>query len=392
MLYGGPSQLETWDMKPDAPREIRGEYLPIRTNTPGRRVSEHLPHCAKILDRLAVVRSMTHTINNHSSAMYQAMVGRAPVKDMPVIGIDRTQDFPNYASTLTYLSAGRGPLPAVALPHVMKNVVDLPGQNAGFLGGAYDPMQIVGNPNQPNFRVRNLQTAIGKARVNERMNLRNSLASDTGIRANDVDQYQQRAHELLNSQSVSGAFDLKRESSKSRERYGRSKLGQSLLMARRLVESGVRFVNVHDGITNGNATNWDSHNRLFPRHRELLPPFDQGFSALIEDLEVRGLLDSTLVIAMGEFGRTPRINRNAGRDHWPNCYSLVMAGGGVVGGAVHGESDKFAALPESDPVSPGDIAATVFWRFGLDPRREIVDPLGRPFPIATGQPVKAIFS
>jgi hypothetical protein len=203
--------------------------------------------------------------------------------------------------------------------------------------------------------------------------------------------YQQRALDLISSESVRRSFDMSREDVKTRERYGRNLLGQSLLLARRLVEGGVNFVTVFDGERNGQDANWDSHQTIFPRHRQLIPPADQGFSALIEDLEARGMLDSTLVIEMGEFGRTPTINGSAGRDHWPDCYTVVMAGGGVRGGTVYGASDKVGAYPDRDPVSPADLAATILWSFGIDPAREVHDQTGRPLKMADGQPLAALF-
>ncbi len=204
--------------------------------------------------------------------------------------------------------------------------------------------------------------------------------------------YQQRALDLLHSPRARRAFDLTREPDRLRERYGRTRLGQSLLLARRLVEAGVRFVNVNDKVHNGQLENWDSHENNFPRLKDdLLPPADQAFSALVEDLDARGLLASTLVVALAEFGRTPKINKTAGRDHWPDCFSIVLAGGGVQGGAVYGSSDRHAAYPASDPVSPGDLAATLYWRFGLDPAAEVRDLTGRPYRLAEGEPLRRLF-
>src|SRR5262249_9115456 len=189
------------------------------------------------------------------------------------------------------------------------------------------------------------------------------------------------------------AFDLSREGPALRDRYGRTTLGQSLLLARRLVEAGVRFVNVNDKVHNGQLANWDSHENNFGRLKnDLLPPADRAFSALIEDLEARGLLATTLVVALAEFGRTPQINRAAGRDHWPDCYSIVLAGGGIHGGAVYGASDKIGAFPAADPVTPGDLAATLFWRFGLDPAAEVHDLTGRPYRLAEGEPIRRLFA
>jgi uncharacterized protein (DUF1501 family) len=205
--------------------------------------------------------------------------------------------------------------------------------------------------------------------------------------------FQQRAFELLRSEQVRRAFDLSQESAAVRERYGRNTLGQSLLLARRLVEGGVRFVNVNDKVSNGQLANWDSHENNFARLKnDLLPPADRAFSALIEDLDSRGLLESTLVVALAEFGRTPRINAAAGRDHWPDCFSAVLAGGGVRGGAVYGSSDRMGAYPASDPVSPGDLAATLFERFGLDAATEVRDVTGRPYRIADGEPLRRLFA
>ncbi len=204
--------------------------------------------------------------------------------------------------------------------------------------------------------------------------------------------YQERAFNLLRSASVRRAFDIGAEAPPLRERYGRNTFGQSMLLARRLVEAGVRLVNVNDKVTNGQVTNWDSHENNFGRLKnDLLPPADQGFSALIEDLEARGLLESTLVVAVAEFGRTPKINKNAGRDHWPDCFTVVLAGGGVRGGTVHGASDHIAAFPALDPVTPVDLAATIFWRLGLDPAAQVRDLTGRPYLIADGEPLTRLF-
>lgn len=402
MLYGGPSHLDTWDMKPHAPSEIRGEYRPIRSSVPGQVVCEHLPAFSKVADHTALVRAMHHELTNHNSAMYQALIGREPTSNNEILGADRSRDFPNCGATLSYaaangqLPAGASPLTSVALPHVLHNVVDLPGQNAGFLGARFDPMQIIGDPNQPNFEVRNLSLpgGVSEGRMNDRRALRQILDRQIGSETDgsELDDYQQKAFDLLHSDTVKTAFSLDRETDNVRDRYGRSKLGQSLLLSRRLVESGVRFINVHDGVRNGQNANWDSHATIFPRHRELLAPLDVGLSALIEDLDERGLLDSTLVIVMGEFGRTPRINTNGGRDHWPNCYTALLAGGGITGGATYGASDRNGAYPQSHPVTPGDLAATIFWRFGLNPLHEITDLLDRPFPMAAGEPIESLFS
>jgi uncharacterized protein (DUF1501 family) len=270
----------------------------------------------------------------------------------------------------------------------MYNVVRLPGQTAGYLGSAYNAVQVEGDPNAPHFRLGELDVPANM--TPERLGQRQNLLRQMDRRP--MDPLYRKAFTLLSSAEVRRAFDIGREDARTRERYGRNVLGQSLLLARRLVEAGVRFVNVNDKVHNGQDANWDSHEHVFPRHKDhLLPPADQAFSALLEDLEARGLLGSTLVVATGEFGRTPRVNKNAGRDHWPDCFSVVLAGGGVQGGAVHGSSDKIGAYPDLDPVTPGDLAATLFWCFGLDPATELRDPVGRPYRLAEGRPLTELF-
>jgi hypothetical protein len=398
--YGGPSHLDTWDLKPNAPREVSGEFRPIATRVPGIQVGEHLPRCARLMDRLAIIRSLHHPMRNHNAAAVESLCGRHPLKGDLELLADDPNCFPCYGATLSYLTPGHRDVPIhVALPHVMYNVVQLPGQTAGFLGAAYQPFQVTRDPNAPDFQVGELglPADLPPARLEDRRSLLNLV--DAQIRRADrragrgaMTVYQQRAFDLLRSQTVRRAFDLSRETPAGRERYGRHTLGQSLLLARRLVEAGVRFVNVNDKIANGQTANWDSHENNFGRLKnDLLPPADQAFSALIEDLDARGLLATTLVIALAEFGRTPQINPHAGRDHWPDCFSAVLAGGGVKGGRVYGSSDRIGAFPASDPVTPGDLAATLFWRFGLDLATEIRDLTGRPYRLADGEPVQDLF-
>lgn len=398
--YGGPSHLDTWDTKPLAPREIRGEFQPIATRVPGFHVGEHLPRCARITDKLAVIRSLHHPMRNHNSAAVEALCGRTPLRgDLELLN-DDPNSVPCYGAALSHLAPSRTAVPThVALPHVMYNVVTLPGQNAGFLGAAHNPFQVTRDPNHPDFRVDTLEMPadLTLARLDERHTLlgrmeTQSRRADRRARSGAMSVYQQRAFDLLRSAQVRRAFAIENETATVRERYGRHTLGQSLLLARRLVESGVRFVNVNDKIRNGQLANWDSHENNFGRLKDdLLPPADQAFSALIEDLHTRGLLDTTLVIALAEFGRTPRVNTNAGRDHWPDCFSAVLAGGGVRGGAIHGASDRHGAYPAADPVSPGDLAATLFWRFGLDPTTELRDLTSRPYRLAEGEQIRRLF-
>ena len=399
-FYGGPSQLDTWDLKPDAPAEVRGAFRPVATTVPGLRVCEHLPRCARVMHKLAVVRSLHHPMRNHNAAAVEALCGHTPLGgDAELLG-DSANNFPCYGSVVTrHLPRPRDVPAHVALPHVMYNVVKLPGQSAGFLGAAYHPFQVSGDPNNPSFRVEELvlPADLPLARLDSRRSLRALLdgqaaRADGLAAAGTMDVYQERALDLLRSPRVRRAFDLSRETAPVRDRYGRHKLGQSMLLARRLVQAGVRFVNVNDKVRNGQLANWDSHQNNFGRLKDdLLPPADQALAALIDDLDAHGLLASTLVIALAEFGRTPRINKDAGRDHWPDCFSIVLAGGGVQGGAVYGASDRFGAYPAADPVTPGDLAATLYWRFGLDPATEVRDLTGRPYPLATGQPLRRLF-
>ena len=393
--YGGPSQFETYDPKPNAPQGIRGEYATISTAVPGVAIGEYLPRVAKIMDRLTVIRSMHHPMRNHNAAAAEVFTGRTPAGGDLELLADEARSFPTLGSSVAFgLGERAHTLPFVALPYTIFNVVQLPGQTPGVLGGAYDRFQVTGDPNNPNFRIQALQPPPGRPTLDmaSRKDLLHQLDQMPPVGpTSQMRTYQERALELVSSDAVRRSFDLSREDARLRDRYGRHRLGQSLLLARRLVESGVNFVTVFDGRTNGQEANWDSHLNVFPRHRQLIPPADEGFSALIEDLEGRGLLASTLVVVMGEFGRTPKINGNAGRDHWPDCFSIVLAGGGLRGGVVYGASDKIGAYPDRDPVSPADLAATIFWRFGIDPSLEIHDPTNRPFRLADGQPLVPLF-
>jgi hypothetical protein len=388
--YGGPSHLDTLDPKPDAPAEVRGEYRAVATAVPGVRLCEHLPRTARLLDRVALVRSLHHPMRNHNAAAAEALTGRTPAGGDQELLADDPRGLPTLGSAVSYALGPRAHvLPYVALPYTLYNVVQLPGQSPGLLGGAYDRFQVEGDPSAPGFRLAALD---GAADLGRRAALLRRLdrAPLSGRAARAV-VYRERALRLLASPEVRGLFDLAREPPRLRERYGRHRLGQSLLLARRLVEGGVNFVAAFDGQTNGQDANWDSHERLFARHRQLLPPSDQAVSALVEDLAARGLLDTTLVVALGEFGRTPRVNASGGRDHWPDCYSVLLAGGGVTGGAVHGASDRLGAYPAADPVTPADLAATIYWRFGIDPAAEVRDQTGRPFRLAEGEPIRRLF-
>lgn len=426
-FYGGPSHLDTFDMKPNAPAEVRGQFNSISTSVPGIRVCELLPKTARVVDRLAIIRSMHHPMSNHNAAAFTTLCGRNPLKgDLEILGTDRN-DPPCYGAALSANLPERPGLPAfVALPHVMYNVVQLPGQVAGFLGSAHNAFQVNADPSAANFQLGELvlpsEVSIerldnravllkklddhrhrAEARTGAFTSLRESKRSGSTPVATVTasvnplldprDVYTEKAFRLLHSPAVRKAFQLAAECPRQRDRYGWTKLGQSALLARRLVEAGVRFITVYDGQYNGQTANWDAHENVFSRLKnDLVPPADQALAALIEDLTGRGMLEETLVIAMGEFGRTPKVNGNAGRDHWPNCYTVLLAGGGIHGGITFGTSDKLGAYPDTNAVTPADLAATLFWRFGLDATREMIDLTGRPYKLADGQPIRALFA
>jgi hypothetical protein len=419
--YGGPSHLDMFDMKPNAPAEVRGAFKPISTSVPGLRISEHLPLTARIMHKVTVIRSLHHGMRNHDSACAETLTGRAPPGGDKENFIPQSESavFPSYGASLSYLRRGRAaPLPHAALPFFIHNVVHVPGQMGGFLGAAYHPFLIEGDPDTLTYRSEALRLP---ADVNAaRLGGRQSLLERMSERAAGADAITpmgplyQKAFDLLRSEAVRRALAIEEEPLRIRERYGlgtrgqsfqdgpmgdngahlgigRNLRGQNLLLARRLVEAGVPFVTVSDFKQQGK--NWDSHAQNFSQLKDhLLPPADRAFSALIEDLDARGLLDTTLVVALGEFGRTPKINAQAGRDHWPDCYSALLAGGGVKGGFVYGASDKIGAFPTADPVTPADLAATVLWRFGIDPATEIRDFTGRPYKAAEGEPVRGVFA
>lgn len=420
--YGGPSHIDSYDMKPDAPADIRGEFNTIPSSAPGIFVSEHLPRMSRCMHKVALIRSMHHTNRLHDSASTEALTGRqSPVGDREEFA-PISQFFPCHGSTLSYLRRElQLEVPHAALPFVFHNVVDVPCQGGGFLGATYDPLQIGVDIESRTYRAGALDLPAGQTanQLNDRRRLLESLRTTVATTAfsSELKRWQlfsDKAFQLLGSEALRRALDLSKEAPETRERYGygpgpvpvgegggggngaemgfaRQMRGQNLLLARRLVEVGVPFVNVFDFRQQGQ--NWDAHFKNFNQHKtHLLPLADQSLSALIDDLDDRGLLESTLVVAMGEFGRTPKINGDGGRDHWPDCYTILLAGGGIRGGSVYGSSDRLGAYPATDPVTPADLAATIYWRFGFDPSAEIHDITGRPWRIADGQPVRALFS
>ena len=413
--YGGPSHLDTYDLKPEAPSTVRGEFQPIATSVPGLRISEHLPHMAKVMHRCALVRNMHHTNRLHDSASIETHTGRQAAQGDREEFAPIPQFFPCHGGALSYLMQDRRLEVAHAgLPFVFHNVVDTPCQGGGFLGKAFDPFRVTVNPKQQEYVVEELflRQELPVERIGSRRELLTALQSDAAVdpkTATGFDQFYDRAYQLLGSEKVRQALDLTEEDAATRERYGiysavsqgggngaeqgyaRHMRGQNLLVARRLVEAGVPFVNVYDFKQQGQ--NWDAHSQNFEQHKKfLLPPAETALAALIGDLEERGLLESTLIVATGEFGRTPQINNNAGRDHWPDCYTVLLAGGGVQGGAIHGASDAIGAYPAKDPATPADLAATIYWRFGFDPAQHIRDQLGRPWHLADGEPIRSVFA
>jgi hypothetical protein len=388
--WGGPSQLDTWDPKPDAPAEVRGEFRPIATSVPGVHISEHFPRLARLVHRYAIVRSLTHDDPAHLSSVHHVMTGHlAPAPKSDAVPPSR-RDSPHVGSVLAHLRPVRGGMPAfVTVPWIVSHPAApggmAPGQNAGWLGPACDPFVLTGNPAAADFAIPGL-TRRGDM-TPERLELRRALLERTHPPTGDW----QRAFDLLRSPRAQQAFAIDREPERVRDRYGQHIHGQCLLLARRLIEADVRLVCVNwhqDG-----RTFWDTHSNNFNRLRnDLMPPTDQGLSALIEDLTERGLLDETLVVWVGEFGRNPRISaNNAGREHWPFCYSGVLAGGGIRGGQVYGSSDRLAAYPATNPVSPPDLTATLYHALGVPAETMLTDRLGRPLSLTQGRAVEAIF-
>jgi Protein of unknown function (DUF1501) len=391
-LTGAASHHDTFDLKPDAPAEIRGEFKSIATPVPGLRIGEHLPSLASRMDRCALVRSMAHREDNHLLATHQVLTGMA-IPGGIFDQIASRNDWPCYAGALDHFHPRTDGVPSgVTLPtFLMEGPLIWPGQHAGFLGAKHDPWHIKDDPNKPGFRVGALQAADGVARIHERQTLLEQLGRATGGSLADrspMAEQQERAFTILSSGKVADAFDLSREPTAVRDRYGRHMYGQSLLLARRLVEAGVSVVQANMG----HVQTWDNHGKIFPTLKDrLLPPLDRGISALIDDLEVRGLLGETLVAMFGEFGRTPKINRESGRDHWGRAFFACFFGGGVTGGAVIGKTDATGGAPVTQPYSPMDLGATIYQAVGVDYDAEVKDQLRRPVRLNTGKPIEAIY-
>ena len=393
-LLGGPPHLDMWDLKPDAPAEIRGPFRPIATTVPGVHICQHMPRLAQLTGKYAVIRSVSHPNNNHTPMIYYTLTGRPtrrPEEDNNINPPSRT-DHPHTGSVLARFKGTQGLPGYVALPELairsnldnVRQTVLLRGGKAGFLGARYDPLGINGDPgdfaSMPALTPPRDVTA-------ERIHRRESLLAvmNSGRASGDFTTLRQTAVFLSGSASRASLYSLDNEPRNVRERYGLHRFGQSLLLARRLAEAGVPMIAVHFNYMT-RCDGWDTHSKNFnDLRRELLPMLDQGLSALVEDLDQRGTLDETLVVSLGEFGRTPRINAQAGRDHWGHCSSAFLAGGGIRGGQVLGASDPHGAYPRSDKVDPVDIQATIYHLMGLDPNEHLRDQVDRTWTLTTGQ-------
>ena len=400
-LVGGPSQLDTWDMKPNAPVEIRGPYKPIKTNVPGIEISENFPRMAQHADKYALIRSVYHTAAAvHDTGHQMMQTGR-----LFTGGIE----YPHIGCVLSKLKGPNGDVPAhVLAPRPIGNTGgNMPhGQNAGFLGKTFDPFVLNADPSDPNFKVPDMLPPdyLTALRVDRRKNWREMVDHtvskfETSQDARLLDSTFHQAYTLMSSKKARDAFDLSKEPESVREKYGLNRFGQSCLLARRLIEAGVRFVTVNMFETVFDEITWDIHGSKpfspISCYRDLVGPmYDMAYSALLSDLQDRRLLDSTLIVSTGEFGRTPKVNPAGGRDHWPQVWTMMMAGGGVKGGQVVGSSDDIGGAPRDTPISPGQIAATVYQALGVPLELELPGAQGRPIPLVERgtEPVHKLFS
>ena len=408
--WGGPSHVDTFDMKPDAPSTHRSPHKPMRTSCADIEITDKLPRLAPLMDRCTIVRTVHHTMNNHNSAGYYALTGHAPATDDQRLR-DSPELFPAYGSVIDKLAPTKsgGSLPTfVSYPHVIADGSKTPGQHASFLGKAHDPLFIPKDPNLKDFGIPELSLPDGLSidRLHSRRGLQQLIDKqarllDHSAEAKGLDDYYKKAIAMLNSERVRKAFDLSQEPDVIRDAYGRTTYGQSCLLARRLAESGVKVVTAYFSRSIGGRSKtdggWDTHGfdntRMFPIVEAYhLPITNQTLPTFLNDLERRGMLDETLVVWMGEFGRTPKINKNVSRDHWPKCYSVLLAGGGVKKGFVYGKSDKLGEYPEDNPVRLEDLSATIYYLLGIDPTSEIHDTQGRPLMISSGEPIMDIIA
>ena len=414
-LLGGPSHIDMFDLKPNAPAEIRGEFQPIATSLPGLQICEHLPNTAKLMHKACLIRTISHTYNSHDplAIMTGFTSGNPQLQAQPT-------DPPDIGAICQYVGLGPRDVPgAVCLPCYPgwgQEGYRRGGPYGGFLGSQYDPLFALCDPKfarepktkyydpvmpegEPYLPGLGSQPGMAPDRFDSRRSLLEQLDGafrQVGLSTAQerFDQFQQRAFDLLTSNKTRNAFDLSQEPDRVRDRYGRNLYGSSMLIARRLVEAGVPFISVHQEIFRHYGHAYDMHSNNFGMLKSInLPVLDQVYPALIQDLEDRGLLDSTLVIVMGEMGRTPKVNATAGRDHWPQCGFSLLTGGGVKAGMVYGATDKQAAYPVSDPVHPSELVATIYHLLGIDPHLTVHDRLGRPFAVARGgDPIRGLLS
>jgi hypothetical protein len=377
-LEGGPPHQDMWDLKPDAPPEIRGPFNPISTSVPDTFVGEHCPQCAKIAHKFTIVRSHSHTDNGHTTGYHYVMTGRRASFADGENPVPNNDLYPSLGSIVSRELGPRGSLPAyINMPHPMN------AGGPGFYGAEHAPFVIESDPVQPDFEIKDLRPIDGltPGRVNRRQRLLagiERLEKRQAGRAATMSTYYAKAYDLITSPAAKKAFDIGAEPAAMREKYGYNQLGQCALLGRRLVESGCRFIGI-------DSPGWDVHFNCFPSLKDdLIPPADRAFAALVNDLEERGMLDSTLVVMMGEMGRTPRVNAQAGRDHWSMAQSILFAGGGTRPGKIIGGTDKQAAAPTSDPISVADLLRTIFHLMGIDTTKEYLTPLGRPVAIVDG--------
>ena len=415
-LQGGPSHIDIWDPKPDAPSNVRGEFKPIKSIVPGISLSEVMPLLARQMDKATLIRSMSYTpagLFNHTAAIYQMMTGYTPDRVSPSGQLEppAPNDFPHAGCQIARLKPPEVPmLPFVLLPRPLQesNVIGK-GGTAGFLGAAYDPYYFYQDPaKEIKLDDLTLRKGVSKERLERRATLLRSVEDqmpdmEKAVEKYALDSYYRKAFDLVSSGRARNAFDLAQEPDKLRDRYGRHTFGQGLLLARRLIEAGTRFVQVNwPAVANGNPTvdAWDTHAANFAPLRDLhCPKLDSGLSALLEDMEQRGMLKETMVIAIGEFGRSPRLgvstsgNGNApdGRDHWPYCYTSLIAGAGIRRGALYGKSDATASSPAENPVHPIQILATVYHALGIDPHTIVYNHLNQPRELVQAEPVTALF-
>ena len=405
--WGGMSHLETWDPKPDAPKEIRGSFDTIPTATPGIHIGEHMPYLAKQTNKLAIVRSMHHGSSAHGKAMYWNFTGHKPPQSDTAANLPpSSSDWPSLLSVISKFKSAPPGLPSsIRIPYpLVDNGTLQAGEYGGWLGSSYNPI-VIRTPKGKEFGgvSRDLgasridpKEAIDRKVLSSRLGLLGHLDQFQGIgnSVTDMDYFRNLAMDMLMSTNVRKAFDLDLESQKTKDKFGNHICGQSMLLARRLVQAEVPIVTVacSAGDLNGSAgDHWDTHADNFNRIKNtMLPAFDRPAAALLDDLDERGMLDETLVVFLTEFGRTPKINKNAGRDHYPSCYSVAFAGAGIQGGQVYGKSDKSGSEPAKNACGPADLHATIFKAFGIDHKTTITDRLGRPFPISDGEPLPLV--